>query len=106
MKRTMRHITVAQAIVECFKQEQIRYVFGVPGESYLPLLDAIYDEPSIEFISARHEGVLPLWRKGMRKRRKSAASCWLQGRLAGRIWRLASIPRGKIPLRWSCFWGK
>lgn len=36
MKRTMRHITVAQAIVECFKQEQIRYVFGVPGKLFAP----------------------------------------------------------------------
>ncbi|TCJ93329.1 UNVERIFIED_ORG: acetolactate synthase-1/2/3 large subunit [Anoxybacillus amylolyticus] len=67
MKRTMRHITVAQAIVECFKQEQIRYVFGVPGESYLPLLDAIYDEPSIEFISARHEGGASFMAEGYAK---------------------------------------
>ncbi|KJE28893.1 thiamine pyrophosphate enzyme, central domain protein [Geobacillus kaustophilus] len=67
MKRTMHHITVAQAIVECFKQEQIRYVFGVPGESYLPLLDAIYDEPSIEFISARHEGGASFMAEGYAK---------------------------------------
>ncbi|NNU83891.1 thiamine pyrophosphate-binding protein [Geobacillus sp. BMUD] len=67
MKRTIHHITVAQAIVECLKQEQIRHVFGVPGESYLPLLDAIYDEPSIEFISTRHEGGASFMAEGYAK---------------------------------------
>ncbi|WP_031405806.1 thiamine pyrophosphate-binding protein [Geobacillus vulcani] len=67
MKRTIHHIRVAQAIVECLKQEQIRHVFGVPGESYLPLLDAIYDEPSIEFISTRHEGGASFMAEGYAK---------------------------------------
>src|SRR5699024_7126146 len=48
--------TAAQVIVECIKREGIGYVFCVPGESYLPLLDALYDEPAIRLISARHEG--------------------------------------------------
>ncbi|OPX01140.1 thiamine pyrophosphate-binding protein [Geobacillus proteiniphilus] len=67
MKRKIQNITVAQAIVECLKQEQIRYVFGVPGESYLPLLDAIYDEPTIEFISTRHEGGASFMAEGYAK---------------------------------------
>ncbi|MFZ3577965.1 thiamine pyrophosphate-binding protein [Virgibacillus sp. DJP39] len=49
-------MTAAQAIVECMKLEEIKHVFCVPGESYLPLLDALYDTESIEVISARHEG--------------------------------------------------
>ncbi|BBW98498.1 thiamine pyrophosphate-binding protein [Geobacillus icigianus] len=67
MKRTIRNVTVAKVIVECLKQEQIRHVFGVPGESYLPLLDAIYEEPSIEFISARHEGGASFMAEGYAK---------------------------------------
>ncbi|MED4919073.1 thiamine pyrophosphate-binding protein, partial [Geobacillus thermodenitrificans] len=55
-KRVMRGLSVPQAIVECLKQERISHLFGVPGESYLPLLDALYDEPTLQFISARHEG--------------------------------------------------
>lgn len=35
--------------------------------SYLPLLDAIYDEPSIEFISARHEGGASFMAEGYAK---------------------------------------
>lgn len=30
--------------------------FGVPGESYLALLDAMHDAPAFRFINARHEG--------------------------------------------------
>ncbi|MBB6283472.1 thiamine pyrophosphate-dependent enzyme [Geobacillus subterraneus] len=55
-KRIVRGLSVPQAIVECVKQEGVSHLFGVPGESYLPLLDALYDEPTLQFISARHEG--------------------------------------------------
>lgn len=51
-----KRMTGAQAIVECFRQEEVEYVFCVPGESYLPLMDAIYEEKSIQLISTRHEG--------------------------------------------------
>ena len=30
-------------------------IFGVPGESYLPLLDALYGEPEVRFVTCRHE---------------------------------------------------
>jgi acetolactate synthase-1/2/3 large subunit len=38
------------------KRENVKHVFCVPGESYLPLMDAIYEEKDIELISNRHEG--------------------------------------------------
>ncbi|WP_010529653.1 thiamine pyrophosphate-dependent enzyme [Lentibacillus jeotgali] len=53
--RTTKTMTAAQAIVECMKTEGISDAFCVPGESYLPLMDALYDESSIRLISARHE---------------------------------------------------
>jgi acetolactate synthase I/II/III large subunit len=46
----------ADAIVECMKLEEVEYVFCVPGESYLPLMDSIYATDSIQLISNRHEG--------------------------------------------------
>ncbi|ASK64263.1 acetolactate synthase [Virgibacillus phasianinus] len=49
-------MTGAQAIVECMKLEGITRAFCVPGESYLPLLDALHDEDSIQVVAARHEG--------------------------------------------------
>ncbi|MFC2949557.1 thiamine pyrophosphate-dependent enzyme [Virgibacillus sediminis] len=49
-------MTAAQAIVECMINEGIDKVFCVPGESYLPVLDSLHDEPSVHVISARQEG--------------------------------------------------
>src|SRR5690625_3510400 len=50
-------ITVAQSIVQSLVKEEIRHVFCVPGESYLPILDALYERSDeIKVISTRHEG--------------------------------------------------
>jgi acetolactate synthase-1/2/3 large subunit len=46
----------ARAIVECMKLEGVEHVFCVPGESYLPLMDSIYESKTIQLISTRHEG--------------------------------------------------
>lgn len=42
-------------LVECLKQQGVERVFCVPGESYLAVLDGLYDS-GIETIVARHEG--------------------------------------------------
>lgn len=34
----------------------VKYAFGVPGESFLGLLDALYDTPEIDLVTTRHEG--------------------------------------------------
>ncbi|MET3506131.1 thiamine pyrophosphate-dependent enzyme [Halalkalibacter oceani] len=56
MKMMSEAMTGAQAVVKCIKLEQIDKVFCVPGESYLDVMDAIYDEETIELVSTRHEG--------------------------------------------------
>src|SRR5690625_1162351 len=56
MGEQFHKMSAAQAIVTCIKREGIEYVFCVPGESYLPILDALHDEESIKVISTRHEG--------------------------------------------------
>lgn len=63
----MKTMTGAKAIVECMKIEGITHVFCVPGESYLPILDALFDEPSIEVVSARHEGGASFMAEGYAK---------------------------------------
>ncbi|NCU18457.1 thiamine pyrophosphate-binding protein [Pallidibacillus pasinlerensis] len=67
MNKSRKQGTSAQAIVECMKREGITKVFCVPGESYLPLLDALYDEDSIELISCRHEGGAAFMAEGYAK---------------------------------------
>lgn len=48
--------TGGQRVVEVLRKEGVRKVFGVPGESYLAVMDAFYDHSDIEYISARQEG--------------------------------------------------
>src|SRR5690625_5972799 len=62
-----KRMTAAQAIVACMKKESVQNVFCVPGESYLPVLDALYDEPSIHVISNRHEGGAAFMAEGYAK---------------------------------------
>lgn len=44
----------AELLVRCLEHEGVRYVFGVPGEETLDLMDALLDS-SITFIPTRHE---------------------------------------------------
>ncbi|WP_143414495.1 thiamine pyrophosphate-dependent enzyme [Halobacillus massiliensis] len=57
----------SKAIIQCLKLERIQKAFCVPGESYLPLMDAIYDEPEMELISTRHEGGAAFMAEGFAK---------------------------------------
>ena len=45
-----------QLLVEVLRQQGVDRIFCVPGESYLPVLDALYDVSAIAVINARHEG--------------------------------------------------
>ncbi|WP_394778479.1 thiamine pyrophosphate-binding protein, partial [Undibacterium sp.] len=44
-----------QLVVDALQVHGVEFIFGVPGESYLPVLDALYDS-SIRFIINRQEG--------------------------------------------------
>ena len=52
----MEERTGGQLLVDCLKRQGVRRAFGVPGESYLAVLDALYDTPEIQMIGNRHEG--------------------------------------------------
>ena len=44
----------AELLVKCLEHEGVEYIFGVPGEENIDVLDALLDSP-IEFIVTRHE---------------------------------------------------
>jgi acetolactate synthase-1/2/3 large subunit len=44
------------AATRLLRDRGVRYAFGVPGESFLGLLDALYETPEIELVTTRHEG--------------------------------------------------
>ncbi len=48
-------VTVAELILEYLKREGVQAVFGIPGGPVTPLFDALYHEPAIRTIAARHE---------------------------------------------------
>jgi acetolactate synthase-1/2/3 large subunit len=51
MEQTMK---AAELFVACLENEEVQYIFGVPGEENLDLMDALLDS-EIEFILTRHE---------------------------------------------------
>lgn len=45
---------VAEVLVRCLENEEVEYIFGLPGEENLDILEALRDS-SIRFITTRHE---------------------------------------------------
>ncbi|WP_324669289.1 thiamine pyrophosphate-binding protein [Geochorda subterranea] len=46
---------VAAIVADLLERAGVRHVFGVPGESYLPLLDEVAARPGLRFVTTRHE---------------------------------------------------
>lgn len=65
--QNVRRMTVAKAIVTSLWQAGITKAFTVPGESFLPVLNALYDTPEVELITARHEGGAAFMAEGYAK---------------------------------------
>ena len=47
-------MNAAQLFVKCLENEGVEYIFGVPGEENLDMMDALLDS-SIQFVTTRHE---------------------------------------------------
>src|SRR5687768_7234705 len=48
--------TAARLLVDCLVEQGCDRVFTVPGESFLPVLDALSDTPAIRTVTCRQEG--------------------------------------------------
>jgi len=48
-------LKVAELVINCLENEDVKFVFGIPGEENMELMDAIHDS-SIRFVPTRHEG--------------------------------------------------
>ena len=51
----MPKMTGGQALAKSLYREGVRVIFGLPGVQLYHLLDGLYDEPGITFITTRHE---------------------------------------------------
>ena len=47
-------MNAAQLLVKCLENEGVEYIFGIPGEENIAVMDALLDSP-IEFVITRHE---------------------------------------------------
>ncbi len=47
-------MTTAELLVKCLEQEDVEYIFGVPGEENIDIIHALTQSP-IRFITTRHE---------------------------------------------------
>ena len=54
--RAVGAMTGGMVLAAALRRQGVDRVFCVPGESYLPVLDAFHDMPDIAVVSARHEG--------------------------------------------------
>ena len=61
MTRTKKQRNTADLLVECLEEEGVHYIFGIPGEENLSIMNAL-ERSKIEFITVRHEqGRSLLW---------------------------------------------
>jgi acetolactate synthase-1/2/3 large subunit/sulfoacetaldehyde acetyltransferase len=44
-----------RVVVDLLEAEQVRYVFGIVGATFLDVLDALYDDPGVAYVNVRHE---------------------------------------------------
>ena len=65
------------AVVECIRREGIRHIFHVPGESYLAVLDGLYEAPEITLITNRQEGGACFMAEAYAKATRSVGVCFV-----------------------------
>ena len=51
----MADLNGGRAVVDILKAEGVRYIFGIVGSTFLDVLDALYDDRTIEYVNVRHE---------------------------------------------------
>lgn len=53
-KEEIKQRNAADLLVECLQEEGVEYIFGIPGEENLAVMNAI-DRSPIKFTTTRHE---------------------------------------------------
>ncbi len=77
----MTEVHGGAAVVEVLRAFGVTQFFNVPGESFLPVLEALRTEPSIHVVTNRHESGASFGAEGFGKM-SGRPSVW---RLAGRV---------------------
>ncbi|MCM3728881.1 thiamine pyrophosphate-binding protein [Neobacillus cucumis] len=65
----------AQAVIETLQREGIKYAFGLPGTTIMHLIDALYDNDEIRYISVRHEQIAAFMADGFARSTGTIGVC-------------------------------
>jgi acetolactate synthase-1/2/3 large subunit len=76
MHKPLKTITAAEALVEQLVINGVKHVFCVPGESYLPVLDALRDR-NITITVCRHEGAAAMMAEAIGKATGRPGICFV-----------------------------
>src|ERR687898_2601606 len=96
------------AVAQCLRNEGVRHVFCVPGESHIAVLDGLCDMPEIKLITNRQEGCSCFMAEGMPNRLAQLACVWSPAVPAPPTPASPCIARSTIPHPWcssSVRWG-
>src|SRR5262245_60120212 len=71
----MADITGGRIVVDLLKAEQVKCIFGIVGATFLDILDALYDDRSVEYINVRHEQAAAFMADGLGRVTDSPGVC-------------------------------
>ena len=96
----MPMMTGKDALVRMLKAEGVKYIFGNPGTSETPMMDALQDFPEVGYIQALQEGTAVGMADGYARAtgRPSFANIHIAGGLANGISALYNAFRGGTPV--------
>jgi acetolactate synthase-1/2/3 large subunit len=63
------------AVAQCLRNEGVRHVFSVPGESYIAVVDGLVNFPEVKLITNRQEGCAAFMAEGYAKATRTPGVC-------------------------------
>ena len=63
------------AVARCLRNEGVKHIFSVPGESYIAVVDGLVDFPEIKLITNRQEGCAAFMAEGYAKATRKPGVC-------------------------------
>src|SRR6185369_13643087 len=63
------------AVAQCLKNEGVRHIFSVPGESYIAVVDGLVNFPEVNLITNRQEGCAAFMAEGYAKATRTPGVC-------------------------------
>ena len=63
------------AVAQCLRNEGVKHIFSVPGESYIAVVDGLVNYPEIRLITNRQEGCAAFMAEGYAKATRTPGVC-------------------------------